>query len=83
MRLCTCSKAWGGILAATVLGLQTLRGSIWWSQVLEILNDTEVRRLHEDGAPEVFGAEESTASQERVPFWQWATGRQQQKAEMA
>ena len=51
-------------------------------QVLEILNDTEVRRLHQNEAPEVFGAEKAAAGEQRVPFWQWATGRQE-KAEMA
>ena len=45
-------------------------------QVLEILNDAEVRRLHE-GQPPVplpSAAQESLpeAAPPRVPFWQWA-----------
>ena len=54
--------------------LTTLRNAAL--QVLEILNDSEVRRLHEGQPPMPLasGAQASApgAAPPRVPFWQWA-----------
>ena len=59
-----------------------MRVALRW-QVLEILNDSEVRRLHEQEPPHQFGQEKGRrqeAGAERPSFWQWATGRQQEVA---
>lgn len=50
------------------------RGRCCWPQVLEILNDAEVRRLSEGTPPAALlnGSQPEAEPAPRVPFWQWA-----------